>query len=233
MSGGASAWAAFRALVRWDWRREMHGKSTLVSMAVMGVTTLFLFSFAVPPQSVSIEDTRAGILWITFLLAATIGIDRAFRADGESGVLEGLLLTPVPRAVVYYGRVVGTTLLVLLLQTLLFVLFLVLFDQSLSADALLPLVVSVVAVDLAFVAAGVLVAAMTWSVPGGDVLMRVLLFPLLIPVFAMAVAVARDAFDGRPVSLGIVASLIAVDLVFLGAGHMLFEHLVDDVSGEA
>ena len=228
--------AVYAALVRWDWLREMKRKTTLLSMGVMGLITLFLFSFAIPLTSDKADvlvDTRAGILWVTFLFAATIGIDRAFRNDAESGLLEGLLLAPVGRATLYYARVTSTFLFVVSLQAFLLLLFLVLFNQSLAGDGLWGLVVATLATDLGFVTIGVLISAMTWSMPGGDVMLRILLFPMLLPIFNVAVEIADRAFRGHAPTAQHVVMLLAVDALFLGAGQLLFEHLVKDSGGRS
>ncbi len=221
----------FRTLVAWDFLREMRRRTTLLSMGVMGVITLFLFSFAIRPEDAVLANTRAGILWVTFLLAATIGIDRAFRNDAESGVLEGLLLAPVGRATLYYARVTSTFLFVASLQALLLVLFLLLFNQEIPRATLAPMLAIVAATSLGFVAVGVLISAMTWSLPAGDVLLRILLFPMLLPVFNVAVEATDKAFAGRAPSWLHVGMICAFDLLFLGAGHLLFEHLVKDSGG--
>lgn len=229
-------WRAYCALVRWDWVREMKKKTTLISMGVMGLITLFLFSFAIPISSTKaeiLEDTRAGILWVTFLFAATIGIDRAFRNDAESGLLEGLLLAPVERMTLYFARVTSTLLFVVTLQGFLFVLFLVLFNQSISGEGLLGLIVSAIATDVGFVTIGVLISAMTWSLPGGDVMLRILLFPMLLPILNVTVEIADRAFDGRAPTAQQLGMLFAVDALFLGAGSLLFEHLVNDSGGSS
>jgi len=229
-------WSAYCVLVRWDWVREMKKKSTLISMGVIGLITLFLFSFAIPISSTKAEilvDTRAGILWVTFLFAATIGIDRAFRNDAESGLLEGLLLAPVGRMTLYYARITSTLLFIVTLQAFLLVLFLVLFNQSLSGEGVWGLVSSALATDLGFVTIGVLISAMTWSLPGADVMLRILLFPMLLPIFNIAVEITDRAFDGQAPTLKQIGMLFAIDALFLGAGSLLFEHLVKDSGGRA
>ena len=231
-----SAWSAYCALVRWDWVREMKKKTTLISMGVMGLITLFLFSFAIPISSTKAEvlgDTRAGILWVTFLFAATIGIDRAFRDDAESGLLEGLLLAPIGRVTLYYARVTSTLLFVVTLQALLLMIFLVLFNQSLTSEGLWGLASAALATDIGFVTIGVMISAMTWSLPGGDVMLRILLFPMLLPIFNVAVEIADRAFDGHAPTLPQIGMLVAVDALFLGAGSLLFEHLVKDSGSRA
>jgi heme exporter protein B len=214
---------AFWLLVGWDWAREAKRMDTILSMVVIALLTLFVFSFAIPPTREVLVETRGGIVWVTFLLAGVIGIDRAFRADGDGRVLEGLLLAPVGRTVIYYARVASTLLFVTCMEVVTLILFLVLFDQSLDLPGL-------AAVSLAGLAA-TLVSAMTWSLRGGEVLMRILLFPLLVPLVAAAVAVTNDAFAGRAPRAEPLGVICAFDLVFLGAGQLLFEHVVQDVEG--
>lgn len=216
-------------LVTWDFVREMKRKQTIIAMGMTALITLFLFSFAMPPTREVLQETRAGILWVTFLLAGTIGIDRAFRGDGDGRLLEGLLLAPIGRATLYHARVTSTFLFVATLEALTLILFLVLFDQSLDTPGLTTVVLAAAATTLGFVEVGVLLSAMTWSIRGGDVLLRILLFPILIPIFHAAVSITASAFDGQPAGMAEVGVIAAFDVVFLGAGQLLFEHVVKDL----
>jgi heme exporter protein B len=218
---------AFAAIVRFDVFRELQRGDTLLSMGLVGLITLFLFSFAIPPTKEVLLDTRAGILWVTFLLAGTIGVERSFRRDG--GALEGLLLAPIARATLYYARVASSVLFIAVLEAILLALFLVLFNESLDGAGLIAVGLGGLAATIGFAAVGVLVAAMTGGLRGGDVLLRILLFPMLVPVFASAVTLTAKAFAGKPVGSEEVGVLVAFDLVFLGLGHLLFEHVARDL----
>jgi heme exporter protein B len=220
---------SFLTLVHWDFTREMRRKNTLVSMGMMALVTLMVFTFAIPPTSVELTQTRAGILWTTLLLAATVGVDRAFRGDGEGRLLEGLLLAPVSRPTLYHARVVSTLLFILTIAAPALVLFLVFFNIDVPGDRLLWIAGIAFGTIVGFVAVGVLLSALTFSVRGGDVLLRVVLFPLLIPIFGAAVDATTGAFDGLPPDAKHIVLICAFDLTFLGAGHLLFEHGVKDL----
>lgn len=221
---------AFWVQVVWEWRFELRRKDTLVSMGLMALITLFLFSFAIDPLDDRVQAAMptlsGGILWVTFVLAGTIGIDRAFRGDGDGRMLEALLLAPVTRATVYYAKVVATFAMVLLVAAVTLVLFLVLFNRETSGEGLCLVALAAVLGLFGFVELGILLSAMTWSVAGGDVLLRILLFPMLIPVFYAAVSLTSHAFDGKPPTAAELTILASFDVVFLGVGHLLFEHLV-------
>lgn len=224
-----SAAHTFRVLVAWDFLREMRRKNTLVGMGMMAVVTLVVFAFAIPPISARVDEARAGILWTTILLAATVGIDRAFRADGEGRALEGLLIAPVARSAVFYARVVSTLLFVLVIAVPATFLFLLLFNQSLTGTAALHVAAVGIGALAGIVTLGVLLSALTFSIRGGDVLLRVVLYPLLIPVFYAAVDATARAFEGQSPGVRHAVLIAAFDLTFLGAGHLLFDHGVEDI----
>jgi len=176
-----SQWHAYLALVRWDWVRELKRKNTLITMVMLSVITLFLFSLATSqnlrtpagPLAQSRDwveaasAAKAGFLWVTIVLAGTVGVDRAFRGEGDGRLLEGLLQSPLERSTLYFGRLTSTYLFVLTLEVFTLPLFLLLFDQPLWGTGLLWVVGASLAVTLGFVAVGVLLSAMTWSLRGG------------------------------------------------------------------
>ncbi len=225
-----TAWRSFVALVRWDFVREMRRKGTLVAMATTALVTLFVFSFAIDPRRTEAAESRAGVLWVTWLLAGSVGIDRAFRGDGR--LLEGLLLAPAPRAALYYARTVSTFLFVFLIAAASLPMFLVFFDVSLGFAAVAWLAAMAGLALLGMSACGVLLSAMTWSLHGGDVLLRVLLLPMQLPAFAAAVSGTAAVLAGKEPDSRAILMLCAFDLVFLGAGHLLFEHVVDDIGAQ-
>ncbi len=224
-----SGFRAYRALVYWAWVRELKRKDTLIAMGMVSIITLFIFSMAIPPSPEILTDTRGGILWVTFLLAGTIGIDRAFRGDGEGPLLEGLLASPVGRATIYYARLTATLIFVLATEAVTLALFLVLFDQALTGRGLAVVTAVAVGATLGFLALGTVLSAMTWSLRGGDAILRILLFPMVIPVLGAAVRLTNGAFAGKPLDVPSLAVIAAFDLVFLGAGQLLFEQVVRNV----
>lgn len=227
-----SPFRQYLTLVRWDFVREMRRKNTLVSMGMMALVTILVFAFAIPATSSELTQARAGILWTTLLLAATVGIDRAFRGDGEGRLLEGLLLAPVSRATIYHARVLSTLLFVLTIALPSAFLFFIIFNQDVSAEAAGWIAVVALGTLVGFVALGIMLSSLTFSFRGGDVLLRILLFPLLIPIFQAAVDATSRAFSGHAPGAKHAVMIVAFDLTFLGAGHLLFEHGTRDLANQ-
>ncbi|MEE8143556.1 MAG: heme exporter protein CcmB [Planctomycetota bacterium] len=224
-----NSWRAYRALVRWEWVREMKRKETLLSMLLFSLITLMVFSFAIPPDSATGVKARSGILWVAFLLAGSIGVDRAFRGEGQGLVLEGLLLSPVGRITLYYAKITTTLLFVLLMEVATFVAFCLLYNvEALAAERIVWILVIMVAGTLGIVAVGVTLSAMTRSMRGGDVLFRILLFPLLIPLFYAAVNATDLIFKGGQLDFRHLGLIGGFDIIYLAAGQMLFQPILAD-----
>ena len=180
---------------------------------------------------------RAGILWITCLLAGAIGIERAFRGGQDEKVLQGILVSPVSRATLYYAKLSATFLFVLIMELVVFALFCFLFNVSISLSQALGVLAVLAAGSLGYVAVGTTLGAMIRSVQGGEVLLRILLFPLMIPLFAVSVDATALLFAGEPITwtptgaglnLRQIGILLGADLLYVFAGQILFEVVMSE-----
>src|SRR5436309_11355259 len=72
-------------------------------MSLFAVTTFVVFHFALNRGSVE-GDLAAGILWVTLLFAAILGVNRLFVADAEQGGFDGFLLAPVDRSALLFAK---------------------------------------------------------------------------------------------------------------------------------
>src|SRR3979490_1709841 len=72
-------------------------------MSLFAVTTFVVFHFALNRNVVE-GDLAAGILWVTLLFAASLGVNRLFVADAEEGGFDGFLLAPVERSAMLIAK---------------------------------------------------------------------------------------------------------------------------------
>src|ERR1035437_2114417 len=80
---------------------ELRTKQTVASVLVFSLLVLVIFAFAFEPQN--IPPVAAGVLWVAFTFGGMLGLGRSFVMEKEKGSLDGLLLTPVDRSVIYFG----------------------------------------------------------------------------------------------------------------------------------
>src|SRR5579863_357465 len=130
------------------------------------------------------EDAAAeaapGLIWVAFVLAGVLGLNKSFAQEREHGSLEGLLLTPVPRGILYIGKMLGNVAFLLVLMILLVPLAGLLLGVDLRGTAA-PLSLALLAGVIGFSALGTLLGGITAQVAGREVLLPLLLFPLLVP----------------------------------------------------
>ena len=97
---------AVRALLRKELGLELRAPQAVPAMALFSVTTLVVFHFALQRGQVA-GDLAAGVLWVTLLFAAMLGVSRLFVADHEEGGLDGFLLAPTDRTAMLVAKALG------------------------------------------------------------------------------------------------------------------------------
>ncbi len=95
-----------RALLRKELRVELRTLESVPGMSLFAVTTFVVFHFALNRDSVE-GDLAAGVLWVTLLFAAMLGVNRLFVADAEQGGFDAFLLAPVDRSALLFAKVLA------------------------------------------------------------------------------------------------------------------------------
>ena len=95
--------AAARAILHKDLLLELRTKESVPAMALFSVTVFVLFHFGLDRNSID-GSLASGVLWVTLLLAAVIGVVRLFAAEREQGGIDGLLLAPVDRTALFVAK---------------------------------------------------------------------------------------------------------------------------------
>src|SRR5215218_3051369 len=93
-------------LVRKDLRLEVRGRDTLPAMLLFVLSILVVFHFALPDGSSQLA--QLGLLWVAIVFTALLGLGRAFVAEREQGLLDGLVLAPVDRSAIWLAKGIAT-----------------------------------------------------------------------------------------------------------------------------
>lgn len=227
--GGARAVPAGPALallVARDWRQEWRRREGLASLATFVLLVGLALAFALDPARHALGPLMGGLLWVAFYFAAMLLFGRAFAQDADRGTLDGLLLAPVDRSVLYLARVASQGLQMLLLELVLVPVVLAWLGYRGAAHwGGFVLAMGLGTLGLAVV--GTLLGALTAPVRGREALLPVLLFPMTAPVLLGAVQAAGAALAGVPEQAALWFRVLAVyDTMFLVAGALLFDFVV-------
>ena len=204
------------ALTRKDILLELRSRDTLPAMLLFVVSTLVVFHFALPSDS---SDLAAGgLLWVAIVFTALLGLARAFAAEREQRLLDGLVLAPCDRSAIWLAKGASVMAFLFLAEAVAlpaFALFFAPVDATLVAAVLLA--------DLGIAAVGTLLAAMAAASRARELLLPLLFLPLAIPVIVGGVGATVADEPAR--FLGFLA---LYDLLFAILSWASFEYVVTE-----
>jgi len=222
--------AYFRALLaiaRKDLTAEVRSRELISAMLVFSLLVVLVFNFALELDKQARENVSAGVLWATFMFAGTLGLSRAFAAEKDGGSMDGLLLAPVDRTAIYFGKLISTLVIMLLVEVVVIPVFSLLYNISLFQPMLL---VTVLLGTLGYAGVGTLLASMAVHSRTRDLILPILQFPVTVPVVIAAVKASTGllaAAEWSEISLWLNI-LIVYDIIFLAVAFMLFEYVVEE-----
>jgi heme exporter protein B len=220
----------FRSLTAIIWKdmaAELRSRELLSAMLVFALLVILIFNFALELDAQARATVTAGVLWVTFAFAGTIGLNRSMAMEKDRGCLDGLLLAPVDRSAIYFGKAIGNLIFMLVVEAIILPAYSVLYGVSLFKPGLLLVILLG---SIGYVAVGTLLSSMAVQTRTRDVLLPILLFPLVIPVLIAAVKASTgylqgmDFIDIRPW----LNLLIVYDVIFTAVAFMVFDYIVEE-----
>lgn len=186
-SSGRGAWLAdVRALLALEWRRERRAPQVLPTMMLFSLGVFVLFRFGLQDGRVD-GPLAAGVLLVTTLLAALLGIGRLWAAEEEEGGLDAFRLTPAPASALVAAKALALWSFLAVLHLVAVPAFaLLLLQDGLQASRLPALAGALVLCDLGIAVAGALVGAIAAAARSRELLVPLMAVPLLIPLIALA-----------------------------------------------
>ncbi len=206
---------------------EFRNKEIISSVLVFAILVIVIFNFAFESDSDTIGMAAPGVLWVTFTFAGVLSLGRAFVMEKEQGCLEGLMLCPVSRDVLYWGKMISSMVFMIIIEAIVFPVFLIIFDLPLWMPRL---VLIAILGTLGFAAVGTLFSALAANTKARDMALPVIFFPSVIPVIIASVKATDLVLNGGTWDemsswLGI---LIAFDVIFLVVSALVFEYVIEE-----
>ena len=216
-----------RAIVWKDLAAELRSREMMSAMLVFALLVVIIFNFALELDVRTRENATAGVLWVTFAFAGTLGVNRSIAMEKDRGCLDGLLLAPIDRSALYFGKVMSNLLFMLAVEAVIFPLYSVLYNVNLFVPGLLLVVFLG---SWGYVAVGTLLAAMTVQTRTRDVLLPILLFPVVLPVLVPALKASDAYLQGleMPAIMPWLNLLIVYDVIFTALAFMGFDYIVEE-----
>jgi heme exporter protein B len=223
-------WRTVATLLRKELLVELRTLESVPGMSLFAVTTFVVFHFALNRNSVD-GDLASGILWVTLLFAAILGINRLFVADADQGGFDGFLLAPVDRSAMFLAKTLTLLLYLIVLEIVAVPAFALLLLGPSLGGRLPGLLLTLALGDLGVAVIGTLVAALAVRTRARDLLGPLLALPLLVPVViggARATAPLLSLGHQSGPATRWLLTLGLYDLVFGLIAYALFDFLLED-----
>lgn len=219
-------WRKVIAITWKDVLSEMRTREIVFSVLVFTFLVIVTFNFAFGNNPGTMELVAAGMLWVTFAFAGILSLNRAFVVEKEEGCLEGLMVCPMSREVIYLGKMLGSLLFMLVIEAIALPIFAFLFNLTLSPQ----LIIITVLTTIGFAAVGTLFSALAVNTRAREMILPILFLPIVAPIIIGAVEASKLALSGEPWSamatwLQIIG---AFDVIFLGVSFLVFTFVIEE-----
>jgi heme exporter protein B len=221
---------AVGAILRKDLLLELRTRESVPAMAIFGVTTLVVFHFALDRPTVE-GDLAAGVLWVTVLFAAMLGLNRLFVAEEEQGGFDAFLLAPIDRTSLYVAKALALLTYLVIVELIAVPAFAILLLEPSLWPALPGLVLVLLLGDVGICVVGSLVSAIGIRTRARDLIVPLLALPLLIPVVigaAEATAPLLEQGGAEALPGRWLLTLGLYDAVFAAIAYAVFDDLLED-----
>jgi heme exporter protein B len=208
---------------------EYRTKDALTSMLMFGLLVILMFHFAFEPDSQETERFGPGLLWMTFIFAGILGLNRSFAGEKENDSLQGLLMAPTDWGTIFVGKMLANLVFMLIADSIILLCFALFFNFD-----LLPRIgwLSLITLlgTLAFVSVGTILSGISMNTRMSEVMLPVLLIPVALPAVVGAVESTAAVFTDPPgEALGFwLRFLVVYNVIFVTLPFLLFDFVLEE-----
>ncbi len=215
------------AIVQKDLIAEFRSFELISAMLVFSLLVIIIFNFALELDIKTRQSVTAGVLWTTFAFAGTLGLNRSMSVEKDRGCMDGLLLTPVDRSSIYFGKAVSNLAFMLIVEVIVLPVYSVLYNVNLFRFDLLGVILLG---SIGYTAVGTLLSTMSAQTRTREILLPILLFPVAIPVLLASVKASGGLLVGAEFAeiLAPLNILIVYDVIFIAVAFMVFDYVVEE-----
>ena len=217
-----STFQQYKTLLRKDLEQEFRTKEMLTSMGIYALLVIIVYGAALAQtsQTTDVLQMSGGLLWALIVFTSLLGLNRSFAHEKEQGCMEGILLVPMDRSVVFLAK---STIAV----PLFYFFFLTTTTPSESFWLLVvPLLVGTVGVA----GIGTLLSTITINTRGKDVMLAVLFIPLIFPLLYACVSATTAVIVGAEGYADIMLTSLALaggyDVIMILASWVLYDFVI-------
>ncbi len=216
------------AIIHKDLAAEFRSREALTAMLTFSILVILIFNFALDLNIDVRQKVTAGVLWTTFAFAGTLGLNRSMAVEKDRGCMDGLLLAPVDRSAIFFGKSISNLVFMLIVEAITIPLYAFFYNETriFQWEFIAVLLLG----SIGYISVGTLLSAMSVQTRTRELLLPILLFPVAIPVLiASTLASGAIINDARlPQIVTPLNLLIAYDVIFIAVSFMFFDAIVEE-----
>ncbi len=228
-----SAFQQYRTLLRKDLEQEFRTKEMLTSMGIYALLVLVVYGAALAQTSSALDIVQmsGGLLWALIVFTSLLGLNRSFSHEKEQGCLEGILLVPLDRSVIFLAKATSNLLFLLVVELIAVPLFYFFFlTAEAPSESFLMLVVPLVVGTVGIAGIGTLLSTITINTRGKDVMLAVLFIPLVFPLLYACVSATTAAIVGAEGYADVMLTSLALaggyDVIMILLSWVLYDFVI-------
>ncbi|NCO65180.1 MAG: hypothetical protein COW32_02980 [Candidatus Aquicultor secundus] len=227
MSGGRQ----IGAIVKKDIIAELRTKEMVVSMFLFVLLIMVAFHYGFGTTT-DFSPFAGGLIWIAFLFTSLLGLNRSFVHEKDEGCLEGLLLSPVDRPNIFFGKMIGNFIFLTIVEIIAVPLYLVMLNLSIRGSV--PMfILAIVLSNIGICVVGTLLSTISINTKMRDMLLPLIYLPISSPILICAVTSTNGIMGGvtgekfAPV-ISAMKILAAYDIMFLLVAYALYDFVIGE-----
>ncbi len=210
-----------------DLRIESRSRVALQQILPFGGIVVVLFAFALDADRTLLPRAAPGLFWTAVLLAALLAVGRSFAVEEANRARDGLRLSGLDGGSVFLGKAAAIAVELFLLEVVLGVVVVVLYDVALH-DALI-LFCAALAATIGLAATGTVYGVLAGGLRARETLIPLLVLPAVTPVMLGGTRAFQAALDDVPGDAWPwVQLLTAFAVLAVAAGVLVFGPLLEE-----
>ena len=228
-----STFQQYKTLLRKDLEQEFRTKEMLTSMGIYALLVLIVYGAALgqTTQALDVLQISGGLLWSLVVFTSLLGLNRSFSHEKEEGCMEGILLVPLDRSVIFLAKATSNLLFLLVVEVITVPLFYFFFLTSVTPSESFMLIVAPLLVGTVGVAGiGTLLSTITINTRGKDVMLAVLFVPLIFPLLYACASATTAVIVGAEGYMDVFFQSLALaggyDVIMLLLSWVLYDFVI-------
>ena len=227
----------FLSLLKWDLLREIRRMEIVLNMALFAVLMLTIAQLGTGGDSLVVSRVGPVFFWMAVVFTGTVGLSQSFAAEREGGILNGTQLAPIDHGIFYLAKVAATWVYIMVMGLSLLGVY-ILFFNFMRPDLYPALILVLGVFALGYTGVGIILSSMTTALRGGgEIVLRILLLPLMVPVVLLTFQVSEATFGvtvadgilGPPLELWkYLLTILSLDAIYLVIGYLVFPKIIEE-----